>query len=147
MSGSSLGSLVPDPFRLPFLKTTLLLSSGVSITCWHHSLTCNNTDWSYLGYLVTIVYAVLFLIVQFEEFTLLGFSMKSSVYGSIFFLLTGFHGAHVLIGTLMILNSWAVFFVSRVVLQTPSYFFTSVLFSSFISFDLAAWYWHFVDLV
>nr|YP_010736715.1 cytochrome c oxidase subunit III [Bipalium admarginatum]WEM34730.1 cytochrome c oxidase subunit 3 [Bipalium admarginatum] len=125
-----------DPYGFPLLNTVLLLSSGVSITLAHHSMMNCSYYFSLISVLVTLGFGFLFLDVQFEEYSLSNFSVNSLIYGSIFFLLTGFHGFHVMVGFCMI--SYSLF---RLI--------CSVSFSNsqHVGFEAAAWYWHFVDVV
>lgn len=141
----------PDPVRfpnpkgsmpawgIPAMNTLLLLSSGVTITFAHHALRKNRRFNLMLGLLFTIILGVIFLCFQayeyYHSYTELGLTLNSGIYGSTFFMLTGFHGAHVTIGALML----AVILL-RVVKGhfTPQHHF---------GFEAAAWYWHFVDVV
>jgi cytochrome c oxidase subunit 3 len=126
-------------FGLPFLNTLLLLSSGVTCTWAHHGLLANNRDQLIKGLMATVGLGFLFVLCQaieyHEAYTDMGLTLGSGVYGSTFFMLTGFHGLHVCIGaiilTVVLFRSWKGHF-------TPENHF---------AFEGAAWYWHFVDVV
>lgn len=91
-----------DPFRVPLLKTIILLSSGVSITSAHFflvkSTNCKDMKFGLFMLFLTVILGVVFLGLQLEEYIRRVLSFKSRVYGSTFFMLTGFHGLHVTIG-------------------------------------------------
>ncbi len=126
-------------FGLPFINTLLLLSSGVTCTWAHHGLLAKNRDQLIKGLVATVSLGFLFVICQaieyHEAYTDMGLTLGSGVYGSTFFMLTGFHGLHVCIGaiilTVILFRSWKGHF-------TPENHF---------AFEAAAWYWHFVDVV
>ena len=126
-------------FGLPFLNTLLLLSSGVTCTWAHHGLLAKNRDQLIKGLLATVCLGFLFVACQafeyYEAYHDMGLTLGSGVYGSTFFMLTGFHGLHVCIGaiilTVVLFRSWKGHF-------TPENHF---------AFEGAAWYWHFVDVV
>ncbi len=124
---------------LPFLNTLILLSSGVTCTWAHHGLLSKNRDQLIKGLMVTVGLGFLFVSLQaleyYEAYHELGLTLGSGIYGSTFFMLTGFHGAHVCVGAIMLstvlFRSWKGHF-------TPENHFV---------FEAAAWYWHFVDVV
>lgn len=91
-----------NPFEIPLLNTILLLSSGASVTYAHHSLIEGNRKGVILGIILTVVLALLFTALQGLEYYEAPFTIRDSVYGSTFFFATGFHGLHVIIGTLFI---------------------------------------------
>jgi len=137
-----IGSLWPpkgispiDASCLPLLNTVLLLSSAVSVTCSHHFLlsSCPVSSSSHL--ILTLYFALNFLLVQACEFYACPFTIADSVFGSSFFLLTGFHGLHVFFGFLFLI-------VSFIRLQSGHFRPTRHL-----GFEFAIWYWHFVDVV
>nr|YP_011013892.1 cytochrome c oxidase subunit 3 [Arthurdendyus triangulatus]WPY71415.1 cytochrome c oxidase subunit 3 [Arthurdendyus triangulatus] len=126
-----------DPFSIPFLNTFYLLSSGVSITFCHHLLLIGTGGYIlFFSWFLTVFYGLLFLDCQLEEYIFSNFTLASGVYGSIIFMLTGFHGFHVFLG-LLLLFYWFLRFC--VVYEFSS--------SQHVSFEVAAWYWHFVDVV
>lgn len=122
-------------YSVPLLNTIILLTSGVTVTWAHHSLINNFFFKSFISLLFTIVLGVYFLSMQYLEYAEARFSIADGVYGSTFFMATGFHGMHVLIGTSFL------FYVFLVLLSGK------LLFNHHFSFEAAAWYWHFVDVV
>nr|YP_001552157.1 cytochrome c oxidase subunit III [Nothopuga sp. 1 LP-2008]ABS71892.1 cytochrome c oxidase subunit III [Nothopuga sp. 1 LP-2008] len=124
-----------NPFQIPLLNTIILLSSGVSITWTHHSIMEKNYSSSIKSLAVTIFLGLYFIMIQAMEYHEAPFSIADSVYGSTFFMATGFHGLHVIIGTLFLIITF-----SRLM---------KMHFSSHhhFGFEAAAWYWHFVDVV
>ncbi len=127
------------PFWLPTINTALLLSSGVTLTIAHHALIAGNRSKTLMFMWCTVLLGLTFLFVQGYEYhhayEVLNLKLSSGVYGSTFFMLTGFHGFHVFIGMLMLL------FVS---LRLKKGHFTP---ERHFGFEGAAWYWHFVDVV
>ena len=124
---------------LPFINTCLLLSSGVTITFAHHALKDNKRLACILWMWATVAFGVVFLYCQAVEYIhayhALNLTLHSGVYGSTFFMLTGFHGMHVTLGTLML-----IVITIRLMLghfKPDSHF----------GFEGVAWYWHFVDVV
>nr|YP_009695045.1 cytochrome c oxidase subunit 3 [Emeia pseudosauteri]QEJ81583.1 cytochrome c oxidase subunit 3 [Emeia pseudosauteri] len=129
-------SIIPfNPIQIPLLNTLILISSGISVTWAHHSLMENNYIQTIQGLLITIILGLYFTILQGYEYFESSFSMADSVFGSTFFLATGFHGLHVIIGTLFLLVC---------LLRHLNNYLSS--FHHF-GFEAAAWYWHFVDVV
>lgn len=124
-----------NPLQIPLLNTIILLSSGVSITWAHHALLKNNFSQTLISLLITIILGIYFSALQLFEYIEASFSIADSVYGSTFFMATGFHGLHVIIGTLFILVS----FLRHIKLQFSR--------AHHFGFEAAAWYWHFVDVV
>ena len=125
-----------NPFQIPLLNTVVLLSSGVLITWSHHSLIENQISSSQTSLILTWVLGAYFIVLQVIEYSEASFSISDSVFGSSFFLATGFHGFHVYVGCGMIIAAWV-----RISLQQ----FVSK--SHHVGFEAAAWYWHFVDVV
>ena len=129
------GIEVLDPWHLPLLNTLLLLTSGTTVTWAHHALLHNDREGLKKGLMATIVLGLIFSGVQAYEYIHAPFGFKNSIYGSTFFMLTGFHGFHVIIGTIFL----AVCLIRAVKGQfTPK---------QHLGFEFAAWYWHFVDVV
>nr|YP_010939196.1 cytochrome c oxidase subunit III [Pseudoligosita yasumatsui]WLF85670.1 cytochrome c oxidase subunit 3 [Pseudoligosita yasumatsui] len=120
---------------IPLLNTIILLSSGVSVTLCHYSLIISNKKMSLVSMLITVMLGLIFTLFQYLEYKESTFSISDSVYGSLFFMSTGFHGLHVLIGSIFLLLN---FF--RIMLNNYS----SI---HHFGFEAAVWYWHFVDLV
>nr|AMW67948.1 cytochrome c oxidase subunit III [Stenobiella sp. YW-2016] len=124
-----------NPLEIPLLNTVILLSSGVTITWAHHALMNNNYTQTIQGLLFTVLLGIYFSILQGFEYMEAPFSIADSVYGSTFFMATGFHGLHVLIGT--------TFLLVCLIRQINFHFSMNHHFG----FEAAAWYWHFVDVV
>jgi len=127
------------PFWLPTINTALLLSSGVTLTIAHHALQLGNRARTISFMWITVLLGVTFLGVQgyeyYHAYVDLNLKLTSGAYGSTFFMLTGFHGFHVLIGMLMLLV---------ITLRLSKGHFTA---QRHFGFEGAAWYWHFVDVV
>ena len=127
------------PFWLPTINTALLLSSGVTITIAHHALIANQRAKTIRFMWLTVALGFIFLCVQgyeyFHAYHELNLKLTSGLYGSTFFMLTGFHGFHVFLGMLML------FFIT---LRLQKGHFTA---DKHFGFEGAAWYWHFVDVV
>ena len=137
-----LGSIWPplgiDPFRaqdIPFVNTLLLLISGVTITWAHNSILVNDRVETFLAFLFTIILAFFFTMLQLVEYKQAAFNISDGVYGSTFYMATGFHGLHVLVGTI---------FISVCFYREFNYHFKP---THHFGFEAAAWYWHFVDVV
>jgi cytochrome c oxidase subunit 3 len=92
-----------SPYEIPLLNTIILLSSGASVTYAHHSLIQGNRRGTIIGIIITVVLAAVFTALQGFEYVEAPFTIADSVYGSTFFMATGFHGIHVIVGTLFIL--------------------------------------------
>jgi heme/copper-type cytochrome/quinol oxidase subunit 3 len=127
--------LLIDPFKVPLLNTLLLLTSGATLTLSHLFLRLEKFIYSMSALAVTIILAVFFIFIQLFEFVTSPFSINDSLYGNVFFILTGFHGFHVLIGTI---------FLTVCLIRMYSLHFTR---SFHFGFEAAIWYWHFVDVV
>lgn len=137
-----LGGVWPPPgllpifaFGAPFFGTCILVLSGATVTYAHHYLIAGNYLKVREGLILTIVLGVLFTVFQFIEFLEASFNISDSVYGSVFYMLTGFHGFHVIIGTTFLV---VCFF------RTLSYHFSR---QNHVGLEAAIWYWHFVDVV
>nr|UGN61659.1 cytochrome c oxidase subunit III [Cryptocercus zagunaoensis] len=137
-----LGSLWPpmginpfNPMQIPLLNTAILLASGITITWAHHSIMENNYNQGLQGLFITVILGMYFTILQGYEYIEAPFTIADSVYGSTFFVATGFHGLHVIIGT--------TFLLTCLMRQLKMHFSSHHHFG----FEAAAWYWHFVDVV
>ncbi|ACL55309.1 cytochrome c oxidase subunit 3 [Methylobacterium nodulans] len=124
-----------DPWHLPLLNTLILLTSGTTITWAHHALLNNDRKGLKYGLWLTIILGVLFSCVQGYEYAHAHFGFSGSIYSATFFMATGFHGAHVIIGTI---------FLSVCLYRAYLGHFTP---RQHLGFEFAAWYWHFVDVV
>jgi cytochrome c oxidase subunit 3 len=127
------------PWGLPFINTILLVTSSFTLTWAHHALKANNRMKTIIGLALTLVLGFTFLSLQVEEYihayTEMGLTLGSGIYGSTFFMLTGFHGMHVTVGAIMLT---VMLFRAIKGHFTPEKHF---------AFEAAAWYWHFVDVV
>ena len=127
------------PWGIPLLNTLLLLSSGVTITIAHHALRAGNRKQLLIWLGATVLLGALFLNFQaheyIEAYTKLNLTLGSGVYGSTFFMLTGFHGMHVTLGAIMLAVIW---------IRCAKGHFTR---DHHFAFEAVAWYWHFVDVV
>lgn len=128
-----------DPFHLPLINTILLLASSVTLTFAHHCLKSDDRQKVIVWLLATVVLGAVFLVVQgieyAEAYLHLGLTLESGIYGSTFFILTGFHGAHVTLGTIILLV---------ILIRIAKGHFSS---DKHFGFEASAWYWHFVDVV
>jgi len=130
---------IVSAWGVPALNTAILLSSGVTITIAHWGLLKNKRSQLVLGLAATVALGILFLYFQAEEYGHamheLNLTLASGIYGSTFYMLTGFHGAHVTLGTIMLI---VILLRSIKGHFTPEHHF---------GFEAVAWYWHFVDVV
>ena len=129
------GVVTFNVFELPFLNTLILLLSGVTVTWAHHALIAGNRKNLILGLGITIALGIAFTTLQAVEYAHAGFTFSGGIYGSTFFMATGFHGFHVIVGTIFLT---VCFFRARAGHFKPAHHF---------GFEAAAWYWHFVDVV
>jgi cytochrome c oxidase subunit 3 len=124
-----------DPFEVPFLNTMILLLSGTTVTWAHHALIENDRKNMLRGLGITIILGLCFTSLQAFEYAHAAFGFKDGIYPSTFFMATGFHGFHVIVGTIFLI---VCFFRARAGHFKPNHHF---------GFEAAAWYWHFVDVV
>jgi cytochrome c oxidase subunit 3 len=132
-----------DAWHLPLLNTVILLLSGTTVTWAHHALQVGDRKAARTGLIITVLLGVLFTAVQVYEYDHILHehlffneeAANSGLYGSIFFMATGFHGFHVLLGTIFLLVCLLRLMAGQ---MTPQKHF---------GFEAAAWYWHFVDVV
>ncbi|MCV6591159.1 MAG: cytochrome c oxidase subunit 3 [Marinobacterium sp.] len=130
---------VINPWHLPLLNTAILVTSSFTLTFAHHALKLDNRPRTILWLGTTILLGVVFLLFQLSEYVEayqeLGLTLNSGIYGATFFMLTGFHGLHVTLGTLMLIIIWLRVLSGHF---SPKHHF---------GFEATAWYWHFVDVV
>ena len=124
-----------DAWDLPFLNTLILLLSGTTVTWAHHALLEGKRDEVIKGLWFTVILGALFSCLQAYEYSHAAFGFTDGIYASTFYLATGFHGLHVLIGTI---------FLAVCLRRTYKGHFTE---KQHLGFEFAAWYWHFVDVV
>lgn len=129
------GVLPFDPKGIPFLNTVLLVSSGVSVTWTHHAIEQGDFFSSLFSLFLTVVLGFTFTMFQLLEYYVAGFTFSCSSYSSVYFMGTGFHGLHVLIGRVLLI----------ICLFRFSYLFISPYHR--VGFECSVWYWHFVDIV
>lgn len=124
-----------NPVEVPLLNTLILLCSGATITYSHHAITAGNKIEAVFGLVLTILLAIVFTALQGFEYTSANFTISDGIYGSTFYMATGFHGFHVFVGTCFLIVCllrlmWNHFTVEH-----------------HFGFEAAAFYWHFVDVV
>jgi len=122
-------------WEVPLLNTVILLTSGASCTWAHHAIVAGERSQAIIGMIITLILAVFFTALQGFEYVNAAFTISDSVFGSTFFMATGFHGFHVIIGTI---------FLTVCYFRLIDYHFTK---QHHFGFEAAAWYWHFVDVV
>jgi len=128
--------IVPfDPWGLPFINTVVLLTSGVTLTYAHKALLKDDRKGLVVGLAVTIILGLIFTATQAYEYGHAAFGFTDGIYSSTFYLATGFHGFHVIVGTVFLI---VCFFRAQKGHFTPE---------KHVGFTAAAWYWHFVDVV
>jgi len=129
------GIEVLDPFGFPLLNTFILLCSGTTVTWAHHALIHGDREGLKKGLWCTILLGLLFSSIQAYEYIHAPFDFKGNIYGATFFMATGFHGFHVIVGTI---------FLAVCLMRAYKGDFTP---KQHFGFEAAAWYWHFVDVV
>jgi cytochrome c oxidase subunit 3 len=129
------GISVLNPWDIPFLNTIILLSSGASVTWAHHAILAGQRMQGVYSLVVTILLASVFTSLQVMEYMEAPFTISDGIYGSTFYMATGFHGFHVFVGTL---------FLGVCLVRLYKHHFTQ---NHHFGFEAAAWYWHFVDVV
>ena len=129
------GVHVIPPFDLPFMNTLILLLSGTTVTWAHHSILEGNQRDAVRGLLLTVILGLCFTAIQAFEYFHAPFGFRDNIYSSTFFLATGFHGFHVIVGTI---------FLTVMLMRAMRGDFTP---KQHFGFEAAAWYWHFVDVV
>jgi cytochrome c oxidase subunit 3 len=126
-----------DPWHLPLINTLILLCSGAAATWAHHALVHDNNNRKDIkqGLIIAILLGMIFTVFQAYEYGHAAFSFGGNIYGANFFMATGFHGFHVVVGTI---------FLFICLLRVLRGHFTP---ENHLGFEAAAWYWHFVDVV
>ena len=129
------GILTFNSLEVPFLNTVVLVTSGMRITWSHHRIILNHHSQAQLALLITVILGIYFTWLQSLEYWEARFAIRDSVFGSSFFIATGFHGFHVIVGT-----TFLMICLNRL---NQGHFNQQHHFG----FEAAAWYWHFVDVV
>ncbi|MDO5658585.1 MAG: cytochrome c oxidase subunit 3 [Paracoccus sp. (in: a-proteobacteria)] len=130
------GIITFDPWHLPFINTLVLLLSGVAVTWAHHALAHENDRKTAInGIAIAVVLGICFTFLQAYEYSHAAFGLSDTAYGGVFYMATGFHGFHVIVGTIML-------FVCLIRLMRGQ-----MSQKQHVGFETAAWYWHFVDVV
>ena len=129
------GGVPLDPWSVPFLNTVILRSSGATVTRAHHMVRLGDNKRAARWILLTVLLAMSFTGFQAYEYVHATFAFTGGIYSSTFYLATGFHGFHVIIGTIFLIVCW---FRARAGHFTPELH---------VGFEAAAWYWHIVDVV
>jgi cytochrome c oxidase subunit 3 len=124
-----------DPWHIPLINTLILLLSGTTVTWAHHALLENDRKSLIQGLILTVILGAIFTGFQAYEYMHASFKISTGIYGSTFYMATGFHGFHVLVGTI---------FLFVCLLRAKAGHFTQ---EHHFGFEAAAWYWHFVDVV
>jgi len=124
-----------NPFHVPLFNTFILLISGVTLTMAHHAIINGYYKLAFESIFLTLIYACIFITEQFFEYLHASFNINDGIYGSTFYLLTGFHGFHVIIGAIFIF----VCFIRLI--------FGHFTFNHHVGLEASIWYWHFVDVV
>lgn len=129
------GIMAFNPWQVPLLNTLILLRSGIRVTWRHHAIIGGNHENAKSGLLITIILGLYFTALQAFEYFEARFSIADRIYGRAFFVATGFHGLHVIVGTTFLLICYIRLLKGHF---SPFHHF---------GFEAAAWYWHFVDVV
>lgn len=124
-----------DPWHLPFINTLILLLSGTTVTWAHHAIVEGDREGFKKGLWLTVILGAIFSCVQGYEYSHAAFGFSGSIYGATFYMATGFHGFHVLVGTIFLAVCLGRAYKGHF---KPDHHF---------GFEAAAWYWHFVDVV
>lgn len=130
-----IGISIINPYEIPLLNTTLLLSSGATVTWSHYSILTKNYKTALYSLALTLFLGVVFTALQIIEYKFIPFSINDRSFGSIFFICTGFHGFHVIIGSIFLFTNYIRIYNNYI--NNIHHF----------GFEAASWYWHFVDVV
>jgi len=125
----------PSAWGIPLLNTAVLLSSGVTVTWSRIELRRGVISNALYGLILTIIFGIIFTLLQLHEYRVSDFGISDTIYGSVFFMLTGFHGFHVIIGTVLLLVSLLRCYLGHFGIRHHT------------GFICAIWYWHFVDVI
>lgn len=125
-----------DPWDIPFMNTLILLLSGTTVTWAHHAITDNDQESSVTALGLTVLLGMIFSALQAYEYHHAAFKLNDGVYAANFYMATGFHGLHVMVGTIFLFICY---------IRAKRGHFTNG--QGILGFEFAAWYWHFVDVV
>nr|YP_009731526.1 cytochrome c oxidase subunit III [Blattisocius tarsalis]QHQ98569.1 cytochrome oxidase subunit 3 [Blattisocius tarsalis] len=129
------GILPLNPFEIPLLNTLILLGSGATVTWSHFAFITSNYKTSFMTLKLTIALGMIFTILQYMEYNMSLFNINDSVYSSLFYMITGLHGTHVIIGAMfMLFNLYRMYF-------------SQMNLNHHFSLEASIWYWHFVDII
>jgi cytochrome c oxidase subunit 3 len=126
---------VLNPWKIPLLNTIILLTSGATLTLAHRAIVFGSKDLACKSLITTIFLGLFFTYLQYIEYLNAPFSINTTVYGSCFFMLTGFHGFHVIVGTIFLIVCFIRLYLNHFTREHH------------LGFVMASWYWHFVDVV
>lgn len=129
------GILTLDPTSVALFNTMVLLLSGATVTWAHHAMQSDSREGAIMGLFFTVFLGILFTASQGFEYVSSTFQINDGIYGSVFYMMTGFHGFHVLVGTIML----TVCLVRQINYQFSL--------THHVGLEAASWYWHFVDVV
>jgi cytochrome c oxidase subunit 3 len=129
------GIIAINPWHVPLLNTFVLITSGAYVTWAHYAILAGYRRESIHALIFTIIFAAFFTVLQGFEYVVAPFNISDSVYGSVFYMTTGLHGSHVLIGTI---------FLIVCLFRHFAHHFTT---EHHVGFECGSWYWHFVDIV
>jgi len=124
-----------NPYSIPLLNSIVLLSSGVTVTWAHHAILEKDFNGVHYGFILTLILGFYFTFLQALEYLERFFCLSDRVYSSIFFLATGFHGVHVIVGSLYLIIRFLRCWKGK------------IRSNHHVGAELAIWYWHFVDVV
>jgi cytochrome c oxidase subunit 3 len=124
-----------NPWSIPLLGSTILLASGFILTLSHHSLILGDKNLTIISLIFTIIFGILFILLQYTEYTFGEFSIADSIFGSIFYMTTGLHAIHVIIGVLLLGISLIRIYLDHYTIEHH------------IGFEFAIYYWHLVDVI
>lgn len=130
-----LKNFILNPYDLPLLNSIILIRSGIFLSIAHYAIIIKKFNKAYYIIYITLILAIIFTYIQYYEYSNTIFSIFTSSYGSTFFIITGFHGIHVIIGTI---------FIFIILIRLKSNQFSNI---HNVGFEARAWYWHFVDVV
>jgi cytochrome c oxidase subunit 3 len=124
-----------NPWSIPLLGSTILLASGFILTLSHHSLILGDKNLTIISLIFTIIFGIFFILLQYTEYNFGEFTISDSIFGSIFYMTTGLHAIHVIIGVLFLIISLIRIYLDHYTIEHH------------IGFEFAIYYWHLVDVI